>query len=256
MSEHPSFRPCAIVPTYDNPETIERVVKRVRAYIDDVFVVDDGSHPKGRDACSSLSRDGVAVVVTRPENGGKGAAVKTGLRCAAARGFTHAFQVDADGQHDIACMPDFLQAAAHAPDALVLGYPVYDASLPKVRGFARRFTSFWVSLEVGPRTKVADAMTGFRVYPLASVEAFEVSSNRMDYDVEVVVRAVWHGLSIVNLPVGVRYLAPEEGGRSHFRPFRDNLGFAWLHSKLCTAGATRFFLRRTRGLLLGSGMIR
>jgi glycosyltransferase involved in cell wall biosynthesis len=238
-----TFRPCVVVPTYDNAETVRAVVVEARRHVPEVIVVDDGSHDEARRVCARLADEGLARVTRRAANGGKGAAVKTGLDVAASHGFTHAFQVDADGQHDLSRMPAFLEVARARPDAVVLAYPSYDASVPRGRLVARRLTTFWVNFEVGGAHVVEDAMVGFRVYPLARTRALRVRGNRMDFDVEIAVRIAWAGIPIVNLPVGVRYLRPEEGGRSHFQPFRDNLRFAWLHSRLCTIRCVRWFLR-------------
>lgn len=238
---------CLLIPTYDNPATIRGVVVRGREFLTDVVVVDDGSGPAGRAACEAIARDGLAHVHHRSANGGKGAAVKTGFAVAAELGFTHVLQVDGDGQHDLTRIPAFLEAARERPHALLLGYPEYDDSIPAVRRIARGFTRFWVDLEAG-RGVIADAMVGFRVYPLAAVQRVRVRGDRMDFDIEIAVRLAWAGVPIVNLPIGVRYLAAEEGGVSHFQPLRDNLRFSWLHSKLCTIGATQWCLRRL-GLL-------
>ncbi len=234
----------AVIPTYDNPRTVRGVVEQVRAHGLDVIVVDDGSGPEGRDACAALARDGLATLVRRDHNGGKGAACKDGFAKARALGFTHAFQIDADGQHDIARIPAFLEASAQRPEALVLGYPEYDASAPRSRRFARGLTSFWVALEVGKRDAVKDAMIGFRVYPLDATAKLPRFGDGMEFDIEVVVQLVRRGTPTVNLPVAVRYLTRDEGGVSHFQPLRDNLRFAWMHSRLCTIGCMQWTLRR------------
>lgn len=239
------MKTCVVIPTYDNPLTIRAVVEHARRHLPDVIVVDDASADPGRDACQRLADDGLAHVVRRARNGGKGAAVKTGLRAARERGFTHALQVDGDGQHDLDRIPAFVDAAAAQPDALILGYPVYDTTVPAVRLSARKITTFWVDLEVG-KDVIRDAMVGFRVYPLDAALAAPVRGDRMDFDVEIAVRLAWMGLPIVNLPVSVRYLAEDEGGTSHFQPLRDNLRLGWLHSRLCTVGATRWCLRKLR----------
>jgi glycosyltransferase involved in cell wall biosynthesis len=227
------FRPCALIPTYDNPRTVRDVVAAVRAHLADVFVVDDGSHEAGRAACAALAAEGLAKVHRFETNRGKGAAVKAGFALAAAGGFTHAFQIDADGQHDLACVPQFLRAAAERPDALVLAYPQYDASAPLVRLLARRVTRFWVDLETAGRARVRDALIGFRVYPLAAALASRARAERMDFDVEIAVRMVRAGVPVINLPVGVRYLSRAQGGISHFRPVRDNLRLSCMHSRIC-----------------------
>ena len=181
------FRLCALVPTYDNPETVGRVVDRIRELLPEVLVVDDGSGAQGQAVCEALAREGRAVVVRHPVNRGKGAAVRTGLEAARAAGFSHVFQIDADGQHDLAAIPGFVAAARARPDAAVLGHPVYEASAPRLRTAGRELTRFWVDLEVGGRGRIVDAMIGFRIYPIAATLALDTRCDRMAFDVEVAV---------------------------------------------------------------------
>jgi glycosyltransferase involved in cell wall biosynthesis len=242
MSE--GFRIAALIPTYDNPGTIRAVVDAVRPHVPDVLVVDDGSGPEGRAACEALERDGVARVVRRERNGGKGAAVKTGLRALHELGFTHAFQIDADGQHDIADMPRFVAAAEVHPEALVLGSPLFDDTAPKLRLFAREITRFWIHVETLGRV-IADAMCGFRVYPIEPAMRAKAWGNAMDYDPEVAVHIAWAGVPVLNLKTKVRYFTREQGGVSHFRMLRDNVLITWMHIRMVFALALRL-LSRTR----------
>jgi glycosyltransferase involved in cell wall biosynthesis len=239
----PEVRICALIPTYDNPATVRSVVERVRAYVPDVVVVDDGSGAAGRAAVEALGRDGLAQVTHRAQNGGKGAAVKTGFAFARELGYTHALQVDADGQHMLEDIPRFLETARAQPEALVLGAPRYDHTAPKGRLIGRQITLFWTRVEVG-RGVITDPMCGFRVYPLAAALAAPKTGDRMDFDIEIAVRMSWMGVPIVNLPTAVRYLAREEGGVSHFHMLRDNLRIAWMHTRLAmTAILVRPVLR-------------
>ncbi len=235
----------AVVPTYDNPRTVRRVVEALRRQSLEVVLVDDGSHAEGAAACSALAAEGLVHLCRRAANGGKGAAVKTGFATARKLGFTHVLQVDADGQHDLDRIATFVATAKAHPEALVLGYPEYDESAPSVRRIARGITSFWVNIEVG-RGKIRDAMIGFRVYPLAAVARLPQLGDRMDFDIEIAVRLVLAGTPTQNLPVRVRYLARDDGGVSHFQPLRDNLRFCWLHSRLCTVACFRWLLRPFR----------
>lgn len=241
------WRCCGVVPTFDNPRTVRQVVTGMRAHGLEVVLVDDGSGPEGKRVCEQLGAEGLAVVHRLAQNGGKGKATKRGLAVAAELGYSHAFQVDADGQHDLAQMPVFLEASRQQPEALVLGYPHYDASIPNVRRVGRKFMTFWVGIEVGGRDKIKDAMIGFRVYPLAAVQRLRRLGNRMDFDIEIAVRLCLLGIPVLNLPVPVRYLAAAEGGVSHFRPWHDNLLFCWLHSRLCTAAVLRWTRRLAGG---------
>ena len=236
-------RLCAIVPTYDNPQTIRAVVGAVRAHVPQVLVVDDGSADAGRQAVEALARDGLALTRRRAQNGGKGAAVKTGLGFACELGFTHALQVDADGQHEVADVPRFVDAAREHPEALVLGVPVFDGSAPQVRSRGRLISRFWTDLETGGRV-IQDPLCGFRVYPIASALAAAALGDRMDFDVEIAVRMVWLGCRVVSIPTKVRYLTQAEGGVSHFRMFRDNVLISWAHTRLCAEALWRLAMGR------------
>ena len=231
-------RICAVVPTYDNPLTVRRVVEALRAHIADVLVVDDGSAEPGRRAVEALALDGLARVIRRERNGGKGAAVKAGFRAAADLGFTHALQVDADGQHDVDDVPRFLAASRASPTALVLGRPVFDDSAPGIRRRGRLISRFWTDLETGGRV-IEDPLCGFRVYPIDAALRSRTRGDRMDFDAEVAVRMIWLGTPVVNLDTRVRYLPPEEGGVSHFRMFRDNVLISWSHARLFTLSVLR-----------------
>ena len=227
------FRPCVLIPTYDNPATLRGTVERCRAHLDDVLVVDDGSGPEGRAVCDAIAEEGLAQVVHREANGGKGAAVKTGFREAKQRGYTHALQVDADGQHDLDAIPRYLEVAEQNPDALVLSDPEFgESGVPKGRQLARSITTFWVNIETGGRV-IHDPMCGFRVYPVEPANQVEVAGDKMDFDPEVAVRLVWHGVPVINLPLQVYYPTAEEGGVSHYRLFRDNFLMGLLHTRLC-----------------------
>ena len=238
------FSPCVVIPTFDNPRTLRAVVERVRTHLADIIVVDDGSGPECRAIADALEHEGLAHVHRRARNGGKGAAVKDGLRVASERGYTHALQVDADGQHDLDAVPRFLDAARASPDALVLGQPEFDASAPALRRKARLITVFFVHLECGGRF-IADPMCGFRVYPVGPALAAGARGDAMDFDIEIAVRMVWLGVPVINLATRVRYLRADQGGVSHFRMFRDNALISWVHTRLVT-------LRILRGLGLAA----
>lgn len=229
---------CAVIPTYDNPDTLERVVRAVREHLPDVVVVDDGSGPAARAVAERLAAEGLATVVHRSQNGGKGAAVKTGLEKAHALGFSHALQIDADGQHAIDDVPRMLEASRETPDALVLGQPVFDASAPTSRKIGRKISVFWCAVET-LSLRVGDPLCGFRVYPVAAAIAARARGNAMDFDPEIAVRLAWAGHPIRHVRTKVRYLPPEQGGISHFRAGRDTWLISAMHTMLCTIGFFR-----------------
>ena len=236
------FRPCALIPTYDNPDTVREVVEAVGAHLP-VVVIDDGSAAPGRAAVEAIGAEGLAHVHHREQNGGKGAAVTTGFFVARELGYTHALQVDADGQHALEDIPGLLAAARETPEALVLGAPVYDETAPKGRLIGRQITRFWTNIETYGKV-IEDPMCGFRVYPLAPACAVAPRCGmRMDFDIEVAVRLVWEGLPVVNLPTKVIY---HEDGVSHFHMVRDNLRISWMHTRLVILSWLRLLRPRAR----------
>jgi glycosyltransferase involved in cell wall biosynthesis len=227
----PLFGPCILIPTYDNPATIERVARAAHALWPHVVVVDDGSGPEAAARIDQLASEGVVKLHRRACNGGKGAAVKDGLRAALALGYSHALQVDADGQHALEDIPRFLDAARREPECLVLGQPRFDASIPAARLYGRRISVFWAAIEtLGDR--VGDPLCGFRVYPIEAALAANARGDRMDFDPEIAVRMVWAGAPVAKLETAVRYIAKSDGGVSHFQGVRDNVRISLAHTRL------------------------
>lgn len=235
------YRPCALVPTYNNPITVRRVVETIRSYGLEVVLIDDGSADPGREACRSIEQDGLAQLRRLEVNSGKGAALMAGFDFAHELGFSHAFQIDADAQHDLVRIPHFLEASRANPRASILGYPIYDDDVPFARRWGRLFTAMWVNLEVGSSEKIKDALIGFRIYPVVDAIATRANCKGMGIDIELVVRMVRNGTPTENMPVNIFYPAAEDGGISHFHMVKDNLRFSYLHACLCTSGVFRWF---------------
>jgi predicted LPLAT superfamily acyltransferase len=226
------FSPCFLIPIHDHGQTIGEMARRLDAFGLPVFIVDDGSGEETRAALSALAADLPRVRLFRlARNEGKGAAVMRGLVEARRAGFTHALQIDADGQHDTDDASRFLALGAAHPDALVCGQPLYDDSAPKGRRYGRYLTHFWVCVETLSLT-VVDSMCGYRLYPLAAacalIERVDIP-KRMDFDIEILVRMIWDGVPARTLETRVIY---PKGGLSHFDMLRDNLRISRTHARL------------------------
>ncbi|MCG8591444.1 MAG: glycosyltransferase family 2 protein [Proteobacteria bacterium] len=244
------MNPCLLIPIYNHGATIGAVVKELAAFDRTCLIVDDGSDAAtARELCRLAETHAFVRVKTRAQNGGRGAALKTGYRWAAELGFSHALQLDADGQHAAADVPAFLDAARENPDALILGAPQFDDSAPKARLYGRRLSQFWVWVET-LSLDIADPLCGFRCFPLASTLAVldrVETGDRMDFDPEIAVRLAWDGVPVVNLQTRVRYY---EEGVSHFAPLRDNALITWMHTRLVFGMLARLpatLVRRVRG---------
>lgn len=249
-----AFSPCVLIPVYNHPEHIARIVDTLVGLRVPVLLIDDGSNAETREVLADIAgkhaghahaaarNGGASDATTRhhaapvtiehlPANAGKGAAVVHGLQRARALGHTHALQVDADGQHDLDDVLPFLDAARARPDAVICGTPRYDASVPKGRLYGRYVTHFWVWVET-LSFDIEDSMCGFRVYPLAATCAMLARTRvapRMAFDTDILVRLYWRGIPVENRRTRVTY---RPGGISHFRMVRDNVGISWMHTTL------------------------
>jgi predicted LPLAT superfamily acyltransferase len=226
------FSPCVIVPVYNHTAGARALIERLATFQLPTIVVDDGSTA----VCTAELRSLAAqhdwlILVEHDRNRGKGAAVVRGFREARARSYTHALQIDADGQHDTEEVPRFVALAMQNPNALIAGIPIFDNSIPRHRFVLRYLTHVWVWIET-LSLDIRDSMCGFRVYPLA--QTIGVANNcrlgqRMDFDTEIIVRLHWLGVPIVSTPTKVTY--PEDG-HSNFRMLQDNALITWMHIRL------------------------
>jgi predicted LPLAT superfamily acyltransferase len=227
-----AFRACVIIPTHNHVSAMDATLSFLGARGLPAIVIDDASdEAAGASLREICARHPDAEYQRHAFNGGKGFAVMCGISRANERGFTHAVQIDADGQHDLSCVDPLLAAARLNPDAIVTGVPVYDHSIPSLRRFWRPFTNFWVRVNT-LSSHIRDAMCGFRVYPVAETLELvrkSVRSRRMDFDVEILVKAYWARIAIASVPVRVRY---PEGNFSNFDLLRDNVLLSRLQAKL------------------------
>ncbi|HEV7815289.1 MAG TPA: glycosyltransferase [Janthinobacterium sp.] len=235
-----------MVPVYNHGQAVGAVAAALLRHQVHCILVDDGSAASCAAVLDALAlaQPERITLVRHARNQGKGAAVISGALRASQMGYSHILQIDADGQHDSADVPRFLALAAASPAALVVGCPLYDASVPAARLYGRYATHVWVWINT-LSLQIRDSMCGLRVYPLAPMLALarrRALGRRMNFDTDILVRLYWEGLEVINLPTRVGYPA---GGVSHFRLWRDNLLITRMHTQL-------FFgmLRRAPRLLL------
>jgi glycosyltransferase involved in cell wall biosynthesis len=207
-----------VIPVYNHEGTVREVTEKALKIGVPVFVVDDGS----TDGSFAAIRDfGDAVHLLRhPVNRGKGAALMTGFSDAA-RQARWAVTLDADGQHDPLDAPALMRAVpATGPRPIVVGARsgMSGPHVPWTSRFGRGFSNFWVRASGGPA--IADSQSGFRMYPLPEVLELKTFSRRYQFEVEILVKAAWSGIPVLEVPIRVTYGAGHQR-ISHFRPFVD-----------------------------------
>ncbi len=225
------FRPVVIIPCFNHADAFATVAKRISAFKTPVIVVDDGSTTPQSKKLKQICDAHTFIYVKREKNGGKGTAMITGFHKATEHGFSHAIQIDADGQHNTADIARFIALAKKSPHALIMGQPVYDSSAPKSRLIGRKITKFWVTIETLNRN-MPDTMCGFRVYPINETNKVlsSIHFKRMGFDIEIVVKLYRAGVKIITTNTNVIY---PESGVSHFNVWRDNFYISLMHTYLC-----------------------
>jgi glycosyltransferase involved in cell wall biosynthesis len=225
------FKPCVVIPVFNHPYKIAGLVACLLDYGLPCILVDDGSETNCAQLLDTIAAAHAQVILLRlPQNSGKGIAVCRGLELAYRQGFTHALQVDADGQHDLDDVPKFLAGAQQNPTAVISGWRSYDA-MPPSRRSGRKLTDFWVCVNTLSRS-IKDSMCGYRLYPLAAtlrlLEHKKIGA-RMDFDTDILVRLYWQGLAVENIPTQILY---QDDIPSHFDIIKDNVRISWMHTKL------------------------
>jgi glycosyltransferase involved in cell wall biosynthesis len=207
----------AVIPAYHEEKHIGDVVRRTRQKLDDVLVVDDGSHDK----TAERAREAGAEVIVHPQNRGKGETIKTGLRHWLERQIEFVFILDADGQHRPEEIDRFVAAALAAGEPkLILGNRMNEVSaMPLLRRIVNRWMSERISSLCGQ--EIPDTQCGFRMVHRQLIPVLLGGAARFDYETEMLILASRKGFRIDSVPISTVY--SDEVSSIH--PLRDTLRF-------------------------------
>ncbi|MBF0316026.1 MAG: DUF2062 domain-containing protein [Oligoflexia bacterium] len=239
------------IPTYDNDKTIANVVRECLQCTDlPVLVIDDGS----KNAASELlEKNNKRIKVFRfPQNIGKGNALRKAFELAVEWDYTHIITIDGDGQHLPSDILKFLTAIKEDPWSLVIGKRKFstDENVPQISRFGRNFSNFWVRYQTD--SFVDDSQSGFRAYPLFFVQNISFFCNRYDFEIEVLIRLIWKGVTVKEIDVDV-YYPPKHERVSHFHKFKDNIRISTLNTFLVIISLLRSRLS-SKELAIGIGV--
>jgi glycosyltransferase involved in cell wall biosynthesis len=209
----PSGEIIALIPAYNEARYIGDVVREALAHVP-VVVIDDGSSD-GTGAAAALAG---AKVLVHPTNQGKGRALNTGFDYAVARGVDAAITLDADGQHDPAELPRFIDAFRSGRGDLIIGQRDF-SQMPARNQFGNRVGTFFLGLAMG--RSIPDNQSGYRLLSRPVMAAIRPSSARFEAEVEILLRAQLAGFRLAWVPIRTIY----NDKRSHFRPLHDSALF-------------------------------
>jgi glycosyltransferase involved in cell wall biosynthesis len=213
---------CAIIPAHEEERFIAGVVRGVRVHVEKVIVVDDHSLDETGPAAATAG----AVVIRHPQRLGKGAAIKTGLRRAAAEKYEYFLFLDGDGQHDPSEIPKFVDKVAQSKTDLVVGNRMGN---PVTMPWVRRWTNRFMSWQIGNlcRRELPDSQCGYRIANRRLLSVLLQSSDGFAFETECLLLAARTGFSIDFVPIRTIYRAEQ----SKIRPARDTFGYFQVLSK-------------------------
>lgn len=230
-----NIKACVIIPTYNNHKTLRRVVDGVLQYTNNIIVVNDGSTDTTKEILGSYAQI-TQIHVTK--NQGKGNALHEGFRKAKELQYEYAITIDSDGQHFPADIPVFLDALEQEASAVLLigSRNMNQDGVPKKSSFGNKFSNFWFWFETG--IQLEDTQSGYRLYPLKFIPN-TFFTKKFEFEIEVIVRTAWNGISVKNVPVGILYDPNERV--THFRPFKDFTRISILNTVLVVI--TLFYIK-------------
>jgi len=207
-----------LIPAYNEGPRIGEVVRRVRQMNPqhDILIVNDGS----RDDTARQSREAGALVVSHPFNMGYGVAIQTGYKYALGHGYDFLVQMDGDGQHDPAWIPQLLAPVLAGETDFVLGsrflgIESYEPSLARKVGMA--FFRRLVSTLIGQR--ITDSTSGFQAFNRQVIGFFTTEVFPCDYpDADMLLTLHRAGFSIRELPVRMHASATGKSMHSGWKP--------------------------------------
>ena len=213
-------RIAVLVPTYDNRDTLESVLRAAADHDLPLVVIDDASTDGCEVIIAALEEEGVVDQSFRvPRNLGKAGALRAGFELLRRSGFTHAITCDSDAQHDTDLITVFAEATRRSPGAYLLGcrFPLHPDQ-PRRNLIGR--TSSNVAIRAHCGFAVGDSPCGFRCWPLELAANIRGVSGRYAWEEEMITRAAWAGWPIQSIDVPAIYHA-RDTRVSHYRFRRD-----------------------------------
>jgi glycosyltransferase involved in cell wall biosynthesis len=202
-----------IIPAYNEEQQIAAVIKGVRQYSEaDIIVIDDGSEDRTAERAASAG----ARLLSHPFNLGAGAAVQTGYKYAVFHNYETLLQMDGDGQHHPAHIPDlFAMIEEHQCD-MAIGSRFLENSEPAtgvLKSVAIRLFRMIIKLMTG--MTITDPTSGYRCMNWAVFRYFTEDGFPDDYaDANTIIDMHRKGFKLEELPVRMK---PNPEGRSMHR---------------------------------------
>jgi dolichol-phosphate mannosyltransferase len=201
-------RPLVIIPTYNEAENIERILRRIAESLPGagVLVVDDGSPDGTGDLVKSVAAELPDVhLMARPGKSGLGSAYRAGFVWGMDNGYDVLIEMDADFSHDPAALPTLVEPLTQGYDVAIGSRYVKGGHVPnwaRHRHLLSQGGNRYASLVLG--LNVSDSTAGFRAYSAAILRMLDLEAIRAEgygFQIEMTYRAKQQGAKIKEVPI-------------------------------------------------------
>jgi len=206
---------CAIVPFFNEKETLRTVLDETIRYVDFIIAVNDGSTDKDYRCLQNKSK---LKIINLEKNYGKGKALSTGFEEAVSSGFKTIVTIDADLQHEPKYIPKLLEALNSFD--IVIGNRLNNLQgMPLQRKLSNTLTSFFLTLKTGQ--KILDSQCGFRTFKLEVLKNVKTRYDGFEAESEILVKAAKQGFKIGFIDIPTIY----GNENSKMQPMQAIIGF-------------------------------
>jgi glycosyltransferase involved in cell wall biosynthesis len=222
--ETDSSKIAIMIPSFNEGKRIGDVIKKCFNYDLDIIIINDGSTDNTAEVLKEFEnqKNKKVIIITHPANKGKGEALKTGFACVVDNNYSGVITIDADGQHDVREINNFLtEIDKNDPDLIVGSRFSNTKGMPFIRRFVNYFTS-WVISEIAGK-KIEDVQSGYRFIKTIVLKNIKLETKNFDTEPEILLKAGWFDFKITNIPIRTIYFLDEF--KSHVDPFKDTIKF-------------------------------
>lgn len=212
-----------LMPAYNEGKYIKNVLSECLQYRLDLIIVDDGSTDNSIEIIEKFPKpvEPKIILIKHQLNKGKGEALKTGFNLAAKNNYSGVITLDADGQHKVSEIEDFIRMAENEnPDIIVGSRFKNTKGMPFIRLATNFFTSWLISAIAGK--KIDDVQSGFRYVSLRALKNINLETKNFDTEPEMLLKASWLNYIIKNIPISTIY---HKDFVSHVNPIKDTIKF-------------------------------
>jgi glycosyltransferase involved in cell wall biosynthesis len=206
---------CAIIPFYNEKETLNTVLEETAKFVDYIIAVNDGSNDN---LYLEERKKSFVEIIDLDKNFGKGKALSVGFEKAISSGFDYMITLDADLQHEPNYIPELIYNLKLYD--IVIGNRLNNLqTMPLQRRLSNKLTSLLLTVKTGQ--EIFDSQCGFRAYRRVVLEQIKTHNSGFEAESEILIKAAKKGFTIGFIDISTIY----GNEKSKMRPLDAIIGF-------------------------------